>query len=417
MKYGLSKALRSGDVSIPLQLSPPDNSAEDVMGSSGSVDSALYIIDHYLRDLWLSVQHRPSPDAPHASVAEGLTILQRCLVCSSLIHRRDTRLVLEIQAAEARGSESSARRKEEILDQLERNFCDYVKNYVSDVKEGIRAASPETADELFHSAVAFFSQDLPEPTCQARDGQKKDGEGDIGEEMSALKDKVNALEKRVQENKIEGQKNCSFLELQIDISADSMRNDFQNLNRKLESLKNQVKALELETKKSMKDAAATTPSAAVVTSPPTGASATELSRPLKKVKLWTDFSAKVASDRHHPEITDVQLLPCGTFLLADYTNRRVKLFETQGQHLHTMECRSNPRCLALLDSSGTSNSYTAALTLPHCPSIDILEVADNNIKVKVSYSIPYIVTSTVNILKLTDLIQINTVNTISLFEL
>ncbi|GFN74527.1 hypothetical protein PoB_000103300 [Plakobranchus ocellatus] len=52
----------------------------------------------------------------------------------------------------------------------------------------------------------------------------------------------------------------------------------------------------------------------------------------------------------------------------------------QGQHLHTLGCRSGPCRLALLDSS--SISQTVAVTLPRCSSIDILEVAGGNRKVK-----------------------------------
>ncbi|GFO17540.1 hypothetical protein PoB_004404500 [Plakobranchus ocellatus] len=52
----------------------------------------------------------------------------------------------------------------------------------------------------------------------------------------------------------------------------------------------------------------------------------------------------------------------------------------QGQHLHTLECRSQPYRLAVLDSSATL--HTVAVTLPFSFSIDILEVGVNNMKVK-----------------------------------
>ncbi|GFN87269.1 hypothetical protein PoB_001377500 [Plakobranchus ocellatus] len=58
----------------------------------------------------------------------------------------------------------------------------------------------------------------------------------------------------------------------------------------------------------------------------------------------------------------------------------VKLFDTQGQHLHTLECRSQPYRLAVLDSS--SIRHTVAVTLPYCYGIDILEVNRDKLKVK-----------------------------------
>ncbi|GFO20521.1 hypothetical protein PoB_004702600, partial [Plakobranchus ocellatus] len=51
-----------------------------------------------------------------------------------------------------------------------------------------------------------------------------------------------------------------------------------------------------------------------------------------------------------------------------------------GQYLHTLECRSPPSRLAVLDSSATSP--TVAVTMPDCSGIDILEVGVNNIKIK-----------------------------------
>ncbi|GFO50272.1 hypothetical protein PoB_007677700 [Plakobranchus ocellatus] len=51
-----------------------------------------------------------------------------------------------------------------------------------------------------------------------------------------------------------------------------------------------------------------------------------------------------------------------------------------GQHLHTLECRSQPFRLAVLDSS--SIRHTVAVTLPYCSGIDILEVTGDKVKVK-----------------------------------
>ncbi|GFO20517.1 hypothetical protein PoB_004702200 [Plakobranchus ocellatus] len=52
----------------------------------------------------------------------------------------------------------------------------------------------------------------------------------------------------------------------------------------------------------------------------------------------------------------------------------------QGQHLHTLECRSWPYRLAVLDTS--SIRHTVAVTLPDCFGIDILEVNGDNMEVK-----------------------------------
>ncbi|GFO15959.1 hypothetical protein PoB_004246400 [Plakobranchus ocellatus] len=70
-------------------------------------------------------------------------------------------------------SRTAPRRKEELLDVLQDNFIQSTKKYVSNVKEAMRAEEPETMAEIFQSAVAFLSQDLPDPTCQASDSQTK----------------------------------------------------------------------------------------------------------------------------------------------------------------------------------------------------------------------------------------------------
>ncbi|GFN81169.1 hypothetical protein PoB_000767500, partial [Plakobranchus ocellatus] len=108
--------------------------------------------------------------------------------------------------------------------------------------------------------------------------------------------------------------------------------------------------------------------------------ASALSRPLNDARQRADFTVKVTADKHRPGIEDVQLLPGGRLLLADWNNMCVKLFDTQGQHLHTLECRSEPCSLAVLDSS--SIRHTVAVTLPDCRGIDILEVNGDNMEVK-----------------------------------
>ncbi|GFO40656.1 hypothetical protein PoB_006716100 [Plakobranchus ocellatus] len=66
----------------------------------------------------------------------------------------------------ARRSEAIAQ-KEKTLDMLEKDFLANVENYVSAVKAAIRDEPPTKAEEIYHSAVAFFTNEPPDPTCQA----------------------------------------------------------------------------------------------------------------------------------------------------------------------------------------------------------------------------------------------------------
>ncbi|GFO22588.1 hypothetical protein PoB_004909300 [Plakobranchus ocellatus] len=106
----------------------------------------------------------------------------------------------------------------------------------------------------------------------------------------------------------------------------------------------------------------------------------------------TNFTAKEAKDWSTPDIKDVQLLSGGWILLTDSRHSCVKLFDTQGRHIHSLQCRDRPYRLAVLDSSGASKCITVVVTLPACSAIDILEVARDDIKVKVSSSKFYSVT-------------------------
>ncbi|GFO22553.1 hypothetical protein PoB_004905800 [Plakobranchus ocellatus] len=73
--------------------------------------------------------------------------------------------------------------------------------------------------------------------------------------MEALKVRIDDLEKQVQaqEQKLEAQKNCSFLELQVSTSVDSLMNRVLRLNRKLDSLKLNMQVRDSETRESLKD--------------------------------------------------------------------------------------------------------------------------------------------------------------------
>ncbi|GFN97993.1 hypothetical protein PoB_002449900 [Plakobranchus ocellatus] len=185
-------------------------------------------------------------------------------------------------------SQQSPLRKEQLLDVLKDNFVVSINTYVSATKAAMRAEKPETAAEIFQSAVGFLSQEIPDPTS------------------------------------------------------------------------------------------ATT---AAVTPPLTAASAASISRPLKDVRQRNNFSAASAADQNPPNI-DVKLLPGGRLVLADFNNVCIKLFNTQGQHLHTLKCEINPFRLALIDSSETSSCFTLAVTLNLIRCIDILEVVNNQMMVK-----------------------------------
>ncbi|GFO10697.1 hypothetical protein PoB_003720200 [Plakobranchus ocellatus] len=92
------------------------------------------------------------------------------------------------------------------------------------------------------------------------------------------------------------------------------------------------------------------------------------------------------ANRRTSNIVDVKLLPSGRLVLADCGNICMKLLNTQGQHLHTLKCKSNPCRLAVLDSSSTSSCFILAVTLPGSSSIAILEVSNNIMKIKVTSS-------------------------------
>ncbi|GFN73580.1 hypothetical protein PoB_000008600 [Plakobranchus ocellatus] len=163
-----------------------------------------------------------------------------------------------------------------------------------------------------------------------------------------------------------------------------MKKNVQGLDAKLESPATEAKLTEVSKENSAniqeQRKAAAAAAAAAVTSPPTAPSASALSRPLKAVRQRNSFTVCISKDQKKPVINGVQLLPGGKVLLADRINVCVQLFDTQGQHLHIMECRSPPCLLAVLDSS--SIRHAVAVTLPFCSGIDLLEVTGDNMKVK-----------------------------------
>ncbi|GFO20047.1 actin cytoskeleton-regulatory complex protein pan1 [Plakobranchus ocellatus] len=207
---------------------------------------------------------------------------------------------------------------------------------------------------------------------------KKETQNDRQEaqnERLTLKSELGSLKKEAQNIRQEAQSERLTLKSQLD----SVRREAQNNRSSLQSLESsmtknvqrldaKLETLATETKVSIKEAAA------AVTPPPTA------SRRLKDVRQRKTFTAKLGEDEDEPWILDVQLLPGGRLLLADCQNDCLKLFDTQGQHLHTLECRRQPYCLAVLESS--SIRHAVAVTLPFCSGVDLLEVAGDNMKVK-----------------------------------
>ncbi|GFO33010.1 hypothetical protein PoB_005951500 [Plakobranchus ocellatus] len=306
-------------------------------------------------------------------------------------------------------AETSPRRMEQLLDALTDNFVESTNTYVSVVKAAIRGENHDTAVEIFQSAVVFLSQDLPDPTCQRSDSHTRH-KANFTDEVKSLKDKIHALEKQIEENRLEVQKNCSSLEIKVDTSAASMRNKVLHLHSKLDHLKHNVQVLDSKTRESLKDLSEVSKengnalkglqklqyllkqkiqaAAATVTPPLTAASAAAIARPLKDVRQRENFSAAMNADQYIPNIVDAKLLAGGKLVLADSSNICIKLFNIQGKHLCSLKSKSNPCRLAVLDSSGTSNIHTVAFIMPYSQCIDILEVENENMTIKRTLQMP-----------------------------
>ncbi|GFO31615.1 hypothetical protein PoB_005812000 [Plakobranchus ocellatus] len=285
-------------------------------------------------------------------------------------------------------SDRPTQRKEDYLDWLYENFSESAKSYTSAVKAALRSQTRENAAEIFERAIDVLSQEFPDPT--SIDGQTTEDADGNRNKLNSLKSRISQMEKQLEEeqNKSwtfewelesvrgEAQDRCSFMESQLN---SSLKKNVRHLDTKISGLEKAVEALASEIKDSIQEE-----SVAEVIPPLTALSALALSRPVENVRQRTNFSAAVTitADQHPPSIRDVKLLSGRRLLLADSGNDCCMLFDTQGHHLHTLECRSYPWRLAVLESSGTSHYIIAAVTLPDCPGIDILVVAGDNIKVK-----------------------------------
>ncbi|GFO45123.1 hypothetical protein PoB_007162800 [Plakobranchus ocellatus] len=276
-------------------------------------------------------------------------------------------------------SDRSIQRKEDCLDLMHEKLCASSKAYVSAVKAALRSHRREIAAEIFERAIDVLSPDFPDPT--SIDGQIKEEEGEDRNELNSMKDRIAQMEKQLQEVqnerstleselesvRQEAQTKCLTLELELESVRQEAQTKCLTLESELESIKQEAQ-INSSMKKNVRRLDTKLESLAIETK--------------DSIKERADFTVKVTADQSTPDIWDVQLLPGGRLLLADYDNKCVKLFDTQGQHLHTLVCRSQPCCLAVLDSSATS--HTVALTLFGSGGINLLEVGLNNMKVKVS---------------------------------
>ncbi|GFN76994.1 hypothetical protein PoB_000350000 [Plakobranchus ocellatus] len=294
---------------------------------------------------------------------------------NSYVHEKRTFAFLLL----IRRSDRSTQRKEDYLDFLYEKFCVNSKSYILAVKTALRSNANEHAAEIFERAIDVLSQDFRDPT--SIEGQTEEEAGEDGNELNSLKDRIAQVEKQLKEAqntswtldlelesvRKEVQNNCSFVKTQFD---STMKKNVRRLDSKIESLKRDLETLSTERKASSKEAAAT--------------SAAAISGPLKDVRQRTNVTTKATADQFIPQILDVKLLPGGRLVLADWTNQCITLFKVQGQHLHTLDCRSGPFCLAVLHSQSASNCHTMAVTLPNSRSIDFIEVADQDMKVEKS---------------------------------
>ncbi|GFO28674.1 hypothetical protein PoB_005517900 [Plakobranchus ocellatus] len=214
---------------------------------------------------------------------------------------------------EKKMSDRSTQTKESILDYMYETFCANSKAYVSAVKAALRSHRKHNTAEIFQRAIDILSQDFPDPTSI---------HGETKEETAT--------------------------------AATATAGTAATATAGTAATATAGTAATATAGTAAATAAAGTTATAAVTPPPTAATASAISRPLKGVRQRTKFIAKVAKDQYTSDIEDVQLLPGGRILLADWRNEYVKLFDTQGQHLSSLQCTNRPFRLAVLDSSGDS---------------------------------------------------------------
>ncbi|GFO18769.1 histone-lysine N-methyltransferase SETMAR [Plakobranchus ocellatus] len=282
--------------------------------------------------------------------------------------------------------------KEEILDSLEEHFYTNVKHYVSDVKAVLRDERYGTAaDIIYHSAVTFLNQHLPDLTSITPGLPIKNS---LPTSLVLPTPTAAAITAKPS---IANPSEISSARPTPTAAAITTKPSIANPSETSSARPNPTAAAitkklsivnPLET-----SSARPTPTAAAITTKPSIANPLEtgsarpnptaavISRPIKKLQQEITFQIKVTKDLHRPVILDVQLLPGGRLMLLDNENSCIDLFTTQGRHVKELQCRNRPCRLAMLDSSGASKCITVAVTLPGCSAIDILEVAIIDIKI------------------------------------
>ncbi|GFO26410.1 structural maintenance of chromosomes protein 2 [Plakobranchus ocellatus] len=140
----------------------------------------------------------------------------------------------------ARMSDRSTQRKEDYLEWLCAQFCVNSRAYVSAAKAALRSQTRENAAEIFETAIDILSQDFPDPT--SIDGQLKEEKDGDGNELNSLKDRMDQVEKQLQE----AQNNHSF-------SESRTKKNIQRLDAEIGSLKNKVETQASETEGSIKE--------------------------------------------------------------------------------------------------------------------------------------------------------------------
>ncbi|GFO46875.1 hypothetical protein PoB_007338000 [Plakobranchus ocellatus] len=277
------------------------------------------------------------------------------------------------------------------IDNLSKNFQERFEAFVSTLKSSVRSSSRAQAEKIFLSAIPALSYKFPDPTGLASDtDEENSGQSEVDSlkaEIVNLKKQQEKLERRVNSEKQERQNNYSSIEKKMNSMKKSIAQLESNnkahvdeLSKDLKTCENNIKGLRKLQK--VLQQRNQSPGATAFPMPSSGAGATVTSKPLKDLRQRTEFSVRADGDKKDPYINDVKLLPGGLLVVTDRGNACLKLFNIQGNMLHCLSCNYFPACLAVLDTSSTSS--TLAVTLPVGQAIDILEVTDKSIQVKVS---------------------------------
>ncbi|GFN98835.1 baculovirus polyhedron envelope protein, pep, c terminus [Plakobranchus ocellatus] len=318
-----------------------------------------------------------SPDFPDPTSIDGQTQEEKGGNGNELNSLKDRIAQVERQLQEAQNERSTLESELKSVRQEAQTKCSTLESELEFVKQ--EAQNEKSTLESEFKSVRLEAQNVRSTLESELKSVKQEAQNErstLESELKSFKQEAqnerSTLESELKSFKQEAQNKSSFLESQLNSALTQVSKENSANIQGLRKLQILIKQRD--------QAAAAAAATAAVFPPPTAPSASALSRPLKDVRQRNSFDAKIRADHSTPDIWDVQLLPGGRLLLTDWINRCVKLFDTQGQHLHTLECRSNSCRLAVLDSS--SIRHTVAVTLPRCFGIDILEVNGDKVKVK-----------------------------------